>query len=102
MVCVYIYTSGGTRVAGAFSRQFFFLFAAVFFFFLSRLRRGAPLRGARHRCAVWDACGARFYIQSFSLTECIVIVGVGRYLGCLSVRVSVCLCVCLCALERRN
>ena len=32
-----------------------------------------------------------FYIQSFSLTECIVIVGVGRYrVVCLSVCVSVC------------
>ena len=37
-----------------------------------------------------------FYIQSFSLTECIVIVGVGRYRGCLSVCVSVCLSVCVC------
>ena len=31
------------------------------------------------------------YIQSFSLTECIGIVGVRKYLGCLS---AVCLCVC--------
>ena len=36
-----------------------------------------------------------FYIQSFSLTECIVIVGVERYRGCLSVCVSVCLSVCV-------
>ena len=40
-----------------------------------------------------------FYIQSFSLTECIGIVGVRKYLGCLSavcasVRLSVCLSVC--------
>ena len=35
-----------------------------------------------------------FYIQSFSLTECIGIVGVRKYLGCLSaVRLSVRLCV---------
>ena len=32
----------------------------------------------------------RFYIQSFSLTECIGIVGVRKYLGCLSVCLSVC------------
>ena len=47
-----------------------------------------------------------FYIQSFSLTECFVIVGVRKYLGCLSVFVSVCvsvcLSVCLCTLERQN
>ena len=47
-----------------------------------------------------------FYIQSFSLTECIVIVGVRKYLSCLSVCLSVCasvcLSVCLLALERRN
>ena len=37
-----------------------------------------------------------FYIQSFSLTQCIVIVRVGKYLVvCLSVCVSVCVCVCL-------
>ena len=36
-----------------------------------------------------------FYIQSFSLTECIVIVGVRKTGGCLCVCVSVCLCVCL-------
>ena len=50
--------------------------------------------------------GFGFYIQSFSLTECIVIVGVGRYRGCLSVCLCVCLYVCLSvclfALERRN
>ena len=39
-----------------------------------------------------------FYIQSFSLTECIVIVGVRKYRSCLSVSmcVSVYLCVCVC------
>ena len=37
-----------------------------------------------------------FYIQSFSLTECIVIIGVGDTGDvCLSVCVSVCVCVCL-------
>ena len=36
-----------------------------------------------------------FYIQSFSLTECIVIVGVRKYRGCLSVCLCVCVCVCL-------
>ena len=36
------------------------------------------------------------------MTECIVIVGVGRYRGCLSVCVCVRLCVCLFALEHRN
>ena len=37
-----------------------------------------------------------FYIQSFSLTECIVIVGVGKTGDvCLSVCASVCVCVCL-------
>ena len=44
-----------------------------------------------------------FYIQSFSFTECIVIVGVRKYRGvCLCVCLSVCLSVCLFALERRN
>ena len=38
-----------------------------------------------------------FYIQSFSLTECIVIVGVGKYrVVCLSVCLCVCVCVCVC------
>ena len=41
-----------------------------------------------------------FYNQSFSLTECIGIVGVRKYLDCLSVCVcvcaSVCVCVCVC------
>ena len=41
----------------------------------------------------WPPLG--FYIQSFSLTECIVIVGVRKYLGCLSVCLCVCLCVCV-------
>ena len=36
-----------------------------------------------------------FYIQSFSLTECIVIVGVRKTGGCLCVCLSVCLCVCV-------
>ena len=36
-----------------------------------------------------------FYIQSFSLTECIVIVGVLKTGGCLCVCVCVCVCVCL-------
>ena len=33
------------------------------------------------------------YIQSFSLTECIVIIGERKYLGCLCVCVSVCVCL---------
>ena len=40
-----------------------------------------------------------FYIQSFSLTECIGIVRVGKYRV---VCPCVCLSVCLFALERRN
>ena len=37
-----------------------------------------------------------FYIQSFSLTECIGIVWVGKYrVVCLSVCLCVCVCVCL-------
>ena len=36
-----------------------------FFVFFSRLRRGAPLCGARHRCAVRDTCGARFWLPFF-------------------------------------
>ena len=51
-----------------------------------------------------------FYIQSFSLTECIVIVGVRKYLSCLSVclsicasvYLSVCLSVCLPVCWRHN
>ena len=43
-----------------------------------------------------------FYIQSFSLTEYVVIVEVRKYLGCLSaVCVFVCLCVCLCVCSRQ-
>ena len=43
-----------------------------------------------------------FYIQSFSLTECIGIVGVRKYLGCLSaVCLCVCLCVCVCVCSRQ-
>ena len=45
-----------------------------------------------------------FYIQSFSLTECIVVVQVRKMGGCLSVClcvcVSVCLCVCLSVISR--
>ena len=37
-----------------------------------------------------------FYIQSFSLTECIVIVGVRKTGGCLCVCLCVCVSVCLC------
>ena len=36
-----------------------------------------------------------FYIQSFSLTECIVIVGVRKTGGCLSVCLCVCVSVCV-------
>ena len=43
-----------------------------------------------------------FYIQSFSLTECIVIDGVRKYRSCLCVCVSVCLSVCLCRAVSRN
>ena len=45
-----------------------------------------------------------FYIQSFSLTECIVIVGVRKYRGCLCVCLCVCVsvCVCLCRAVSRN
>ena len=48
-----------------------------------------------------QTCGIHsihFYIQSFSLTECIGIVGVRKYLGCpcFCVCVCVCLCVCVC------
>ena len=44
-----------------------------------------------------------FYIQSFLLTESILIVGVGNTgVVCLSVCVSVCLCVCLCRAVSRN
>ena len=47
-----------------------------------------------------------FYIQLFSLIECIVIVGVRKYLSCLSVclyvRLSVCLSVCLPVCWRHN
>ena len=41
-----------------------------------------------------------FYIQSFSLTECIVIVWIRKYRGFLSVCVR--LCVYLLAPERQN
>ena len=52
----------------------------------------------------YDSC---IYIQSFSLTECIVIVGVGRYrvvcvCVCVCVCLSVCLSVCLCRAVSRN
>ena len=44
-----------------------------------------------------------FYIQSYSLTECIVIVGVRKTgVVCLSVCLSVCLCVCLWTAVWRN
>ena len=41
-----------------------------------------------------------FYIQSFSLTECIVIVGVQKYRGCLYVCVCVCVCLSVCVSVR--
>ena len=49
----------------------------------------------------------RFYIQSFSLTECIVSLGSGDtgavcVCVCLSVCLSVCLCVCMCRAVSRN
>ena len=37
-----------------------------------------------------------FYFQSFSTTECIMIVWVWKTYCCLSVCLSACLCVCLC------
>ena len=50
--------------------------------------------------------GATYYIQSFSLTECIVIVGVQKYRVvclslCLCVCVSVCVSVCLSVCSRQ-
>ena len=47
-----------------------------------------PLSNRNHRLFT-------FYIQSFSLTECIVVVRVRKMGGCLSVCVCVCLCVCV-------
>ena len=41
------------------------------------------------------ACKHYFYIQSFSLTKCIVVVGVKKTEGCLSVCVCVCVSVCV-------
>merc|ERR1712074_404214 len=52
-----------------------------------------PLRSARHRCAVWDACNARF-LYSVNLTEYVAMDP--RVCVCLCVCVSVCLCVCVC------
>ena len=44
-----------------------------------------------------------FYIQSFSLTECIVIIGVRKYrVVCLSLCVCVCVCVSVCVSVRAS
>ena len=54
------------------------------------------MRAIRRACVFFFFAQPHFYFQSFSLTECIVIVRVGKYRGCLSVCLSVCACVCAC------
>ena len=57
-----------------------------------------PDRSVHGKVQKTEVCS--FYIQSFSLTECIVIVGVRKTGGCLCVCVCVCLSVCLSVCKR--